>query len=228
MHVSLLEGRDCYQLLVEYLSQVCYLTIDLRDSAEIFLLTYLYKRIQINLISIVSSESLEYALCAVCPLLKRNGHNKLECLSIQGSQFAMLTYTAVLELAHFIESQSSLCRLQLHLYHNSIQNTRVEASRLYTALAGVLKQPQLREMKLHLTMPPRGFQKIVHSFIATPHSEDCSLHLEGDIDVTTESTIDLSCLNPPQENILHKTLFLSVYVFQKYFFNGCVSVWFSM
>ena len=173
-----------------------------------------------------TSDYFESVVYAISPYLKRCeatiDHNNLESLSLRfgdhprnSSHISAYSDAAVLELVEIIESQTSLCRLELDLHYPKIMlyyrkiSLGLEASRLCTALAGLVRRPQFHEMKLGLSIPSGGFQEIVHSFITTPCSEDCSLSLKGCVDEDSSLPGYLSCLSPPQDNILHKTLTLT-------------------
>ena len=245
------EGGEYHQLLVEYLSEVCHLTLDtlcrkdkkfpvwkgVRESSENvclckedivpFIMRVLSSKGQLHLKELTvyrARECFESIVYAISPYLKRSeassDHNNLESLSIHFGQpqysrhISRYSSAAVLELAEIIESQTSLFRLQLDCNSpfTGVDFRKVslglKASRLCTALAGLVRQPQFCEMNLGMSIPSGGFQEIIHSFITTPRSEDCSLSLQGHVDDNSSLVRDISCISPPQDNILHKTLTL--------------------
>ena len=226
-----LKGGKFHSLLVDYLSHVCHLTIKLKrldlrylcradryHRVTPFIMQVLSSKsqYQIKEVSIISEDVsfcfLHIAMIAVSRYLKEskgNQHNELESLSIKGD-FAI---EALQELAQIIESQTSLCKLELEIYRTRSFDSLVInlcIVPLCTALAGLFRQPQFREMKVHVLMPPSSFQQIMHSFITVPRREECRLHLGGVL--TKEPSLDrgLSCLSPPQENIIQKSLLLKV------------------
>ena len=242
------EGGDCHQLLVEYLSEVCYLTIDTlcrkdekfpavwkgaRESSEKvcgckedivpFIMRVLSSKGQPYLKEVTIyrvGDCFESIIYAISPYLKRSeassDHNTLlESFSLHSqysSHISPYSDAAVLELAEIIESQTSLCRLQFdfHSLFTTVDFRKVSlglnGSRLCTALAGLVRQPQFGEMNLGMSIPSGGFQEMIHSFITTPRSEDCSLSVGVHVDDNYSLVRDLSCMSPPQDNILHKTL----------------------
>ena len=143
----------------------------------------------------------------ISPYLKTSGKcNAIESLSIKSNYVDVLTGdAALLELAEIIESQTSLCRLQLALRSNS---TYASSGCLCTVLTGLFRQPQFCQMEIFTPMSSSCFQGIIHSFMVAPRSEDCSLSLGGFVVKDDQSARDLSCLNPPMENAMHKTLIL--------------------
>ena len=215
-----LEGREYHQLLVEYLSEVCYLTIGLRnpsphslglnvDTVVPFILQVLSNKGHLRLkeFSIMNQSN---EVFTISPYLKTSGKCiAIESLSIKSSYVNFLTSdAALLELGEIIDSQTSLCRLQLVLRSNS---TDASLGCLCTVLTGLFRQPQFCQMEIVTPIPSSCFQEIIHSFMAVPRSEDCSLSLGGFGGTVTKdvhSARELSCLNPPQENAIHKTLIL--------------------
>ena len=257
------KGGEYHQLLVEYLSEVCHLTLDTvcKESWKVkkkfpavwrrtrekvcsckdivpFIMRVLSSKGQLHLKELTiyrARECFESIVYAISPYLKRSealsDHNNLESFSIHfGQQYSRhisrYSNAAVLELAEIIESQTSLFRLQLDCnspftgvdFSLGLKASRLctgvdfslglKASRLCTALAGLVRQPQFCEMNLGMSIPSGGFQEMIHSFITTPRSEDCSLSFQGHVDDNYSLLRDISCLSPPQDNILHKTLTL--------------------
>ena len=218
-----LEGGENHHLLVEYLSEVCYLTIGLKDSSLPYhsigenvnkVVPYIMQvlsdkgQLRLKAFSIMNrSNFLENTVFTISPYLKNGATSgALESLSIESSgRVGALSDTAVLELAEIIESQTSLCQLQLVLPDNSIY---ASFGRLCAALTGLLRQPQFCQMEIVMPMSSSCFQEIIHSFMVAPRSEDCSLSLGGFVVKDDQSARDLSCLNLPQENAIHKTLIL--------------------